>query len=270
MDHHSSLRESAGTAAPVRRTGGEGAAREGHYTERRLRTVAQAALLGGPLFLLGTVLHPERYGEGIAAAGYIYGITHDVQAFGLLLQVISLVSVYVLGAWRFGRGGVPAFFAALIGTLLWFGLIVIDGARNPVLARYAPETVHTPADLDPGVAMIVLPALLVFPVGYVLLPLLLARQGAKWTGLLLGIGAVVYTIGGLAIFALGPHSPAIQVLETTGALPYALGFVLLGWMWGHGRHEPGPLDSSNTEELRQSFPLQISRQDPDGMPHRAD
>lgn len=229
MNDHSPVRESAGTAAPVRSTGGEDAARYGHDTERRLRMVAQgAALLGAPLFLLGTVLHPARYGEGIAAAGYVYGITHDLQAIGLLLQAISLVSVYVLGAGRFGRSGVPAFFVALTGTLLWFGLIVIDGTRNPVLARYAPEIVHTFADHDPGVLIIVLPALLAFPVGYVLLGVLLARHGAKWTGLLLGIGAVVYTTGGWAIFALGPHSPAIQVLEVAGALPYALGFILLG------------------------------------------
>jgi hypothetical protein len=75
---------------------------------------------------------------------------------------------------------------------------------------------------------IVLPALILFPVGYVLLARLLAGLGATWPGILLGVGAVVYTIGGLAIFALGPHSPTIQILEVAGALPYALGFVLLG------------------------------------------
>jgi hypothetical protein len=59
------------------------------------------------------------------------------------------------------------------------GLIVADGTRNPVTAKYALELVHTTADFDPGGAIITLPALLVFPVGYVLLGRLLARHGAR-------------------------------------------------------------------------------------------
>ena len=37
-------------------------------------------------------------------------------------------------------------------------------------------------------AIISLPALLVFPVGYVLLALLLSRHGTRWPGLLVGVG----------------------------------------------------------------------------------
>lgn len=209
-------------------------------TRGRLRTVAKAtAVTGGPMFLLGVVLHPARDGAGIAAAGQVYGATHGLQAISLLLLAVSLVSVYALDAPRFGRRGLSAFLTAVAGTLLWFGLIVLDGTRNPVTARYAPDIVHTPADLDVGGAIIVLPALLVFPLGYALLALLLTRRGARWPGLLTGIGAVVYWTGGLAIFALGPYSPVIQALEVAGAVPYALGFVLLGRIWGHGRQRPG-------------------------------
>jgi uncharacterized BrkB/YihY/UPF0761 family membrane protein len=122
----------------------------------------------------------------------------------------------------------------LLGTLLWFGLIIFDGSHNPVMARLAPDIVHTPADLDVGGMIIVLPALLLLPTGYVLLSLLLPRHRMKWPALLLGAGAVVYTIGGLLIFALGPHSPLTQIFEVAGAVPYALGFVLLGWACGSG------------------------------------
>ncbi|MGH3978682.1 MAG: hypothetical protein ACRDRZ_06735 [Pseudonocardiaceae bacterium] len=201
----------------------------GSELPRRLRTIARAtAFVGGPLFLLGVLLHPARHGEGIQAVGQLYGITHAVQAIALLLQVVCLASVYQLTAARFGRRGLSAFGTALVGTVLWFGLIVLDGSRNPVTARYAPDIVHTPADLDIGGAMLVLPALLVFPLGYALLAALLIRHETIWTGLLLGVGALVYTAGGLAIFAFGPHSPLIQILEVAGAAPYALGFILLG------------------------------------------
>jgi hypothetical protein len=197
-------------------------------TRRQLRTVATAtALTGGPLFLLGVLLHPARDGAGIAAAGQTYGITHGLEAIGLLVAV-SLVSAYALDAGRFGGRGVSALLAAVVGTLLWFGLIVADGTRNPVTAKYAPELVHTTADFDPGGAIIILPALLVFPVGYVLLGRLLARHGARWPGLLVGVGAVVYWSGSIPLFAVGPRSPLTQVLEVAGAVPFALGFVLLG------------------------------------------
>lgn len=202
-------------------------------TRRPLRTVARAtALAGGPLFLLGVVLHPARDGAGIAAAGQVYGVTHGLQAISLLLLAVSLISVYVSAAEKLGRRGLTAFLTAVVGTLSWFGLIVLDGTRNPVMAQYAPDIVHTSADFDVGVAIIVLPALLVFPVGYVLLALLLTRHGIQWSGLLMGIGAVVYWSGAIPLFAVGPHSPVIQILEVVGAVPYALGFVLLGRIWG--------------------------------------
>jgi hypothetical protein len=198
-------------------------------TSPRLRRMAWVtALVGGPLFLVAVVLHPARDGIGVHAAGAMYGITHALQAMSLILQAVCLVSVYAAGVQRFGRRGIPAFLSALVGTLLWFGLIAIDGSRNPVVARYAPALVHSAADLEPGVAMIILPALVLFPIGYVLLARLLAGVGAKWPGLLLGVGAVLYVLGGLCIFALGPHSPLIRILEISGAVPYALGFVLLG------------------------------------------
>src|SRR4029453_16771461 len=141
---------------------------------------------------------------------------------------VSLVGAYVLDAASLGRRGPSAFLAAVVGTVLWFGLIVADGARNPVTAKYAPDLVHTTADFDPGGAIITLPALLVFPVGYVLLGRLLARHGVRRAGLLLGVGAVVYWSGSIPLFAVGPRSPLIQFLEVVGAVPFALGVVLLG------------------------------------------
>jgi hypothetical protein len=39
---------------------------------------------------------------------------------------------------------------------------------------------------------------------------------------------VVYWSGSVPLFAVGPRSPLTQVLEVAGAVPFALGFVLLG------------------------------------------
>ncbi|MFI6182982.1 hypothetical protein ACIA8R_46165 [Nonomuraea sp. NPDC051191] len=178
------------------------------------------AIAGAVLFLLGTILHPARDGHGMAVVVDRYGITHAIQAIGLALQAVALARL--TPARR-----LSAHHAALAGVLAWLALIVYDGSHNPVTARFAPELVHTSADLSPGGALFVLPGLLLFPAGYAILATSLARGGARWCALLLGIGALTYWLGGLLIFAAGPRSPFVQILEVIGAGLYALGFALL-------------------------------------------
>ncbi len=198
-------------------------------TRRQLRTMARlTALIGGPVFWLGTLLHPARDGWSIAAVGERYGLTHDIQAAGLLLQILCLASVIALGNHITGKRDLRAWYGALTGTLLWFALIIFDGAHNPVRAQYEPSLVHEPADLNTPAALIVFPALLAFPLGYVWLARTLDRHGLRWTGVLLGVGATVYTIGGLFIFTAGPRFGLIQIFEVAGATMYAAGYILLG------------------------------------------
>jgi hypothetical protein len=198
---------------------------------RRLRIVAKVtAFIGGPLFLLGTILHPARDGWGMAKVGQLYGVTHDIQAAGLLLQVVSLVSMLALGTRVHARRDLIGWYASMVGTLLWFALIVFDGSHNPVRAHYEPSLVHTPRDLDTGAAIIVFPALLIFPLGYALFALTLRRHEMTGVALLLSVGSLVYTVGGLFIFTSGPRFALIQIFEVAGALLYALGFILLGRM----------------------------------------
>lgn len=195
----------------------------------RLRTVARiTAFIGGPLFLLGTILHPARDGWGMAKVGQLYGVTHDIQAAGLLLQVISLASMLALGLRLQARRDLRGWYAALTGTILWFALIIYDGSHNPVRAHYEPSLVHTSGDIDAGAALIVFPALLIFPLGYALFAVMLNRRGMRTVALLLSVGSFIYTLGGLFIFTSGPDFPLIQIFEVAGAILYALGFILLG------------------------------------------
>lgn len=188
-----------------------------------------SAIIGGPFFLLTVVLHPARDGNDIAAHAGWYILTHTLEATSLLVLAISIAGVQALATRGLGSRAQAAILTALVGTILWFGLIVYDGSHNPATAMYAPERVHTAADIDVEGGTIVLAANIVFPLGYLLLAVLLARAGQLWTGLLLGFGAVVYALGGtLAIFVLGPHSMITSVFEIAGAAPLALGFVLLG------------------------------------------
>jgi hypothetical protein len=195
----------------------------------RLVNIAKAsAFVGGPVFLVGTILHPARDGWGMAKVGQLYGVTHDIQAAGLLLQTISLTSLIALGVLTKAKKDLVGWYAALIGTLLWFALIVFDGAHNPVRAHYEPSLVHTPRDIDAGSALIVFPALLIFPLGYVLLAIVLRRHGKALAAASLAVGSVVYTIGGLFIFTAGPKFGLIQIFEVAGAALYAFGYAILG------------------------------------------
>ncbi len=201
-------------------------------TIRRLRAITiVAAIAGSVIFLAAVVVHPKRDGTDIAEVGQLYGLTHGVEAVGLILQVIALCGVLALSINHVRPRDLTAIVTALLGTVWYFGLIVVDGTRNPVTARYAPTLVHTAADIDTGTAIIVLPALLLFPLGHVLLGLHLGRHGARRAGLFLGAGAVIYITGGFAIFGLGPTSPAIEVLEIIGAIPYSLGVIMTARFW---------------------------------------
>lgn len=203
------------------------------------------AMIGGPLFLLSVILHPARDGHSIAADAQWYAFTHSVEAISLLIQATCLAGILAVGMRRFGPRGLTAVYTAMVGTMLWFGLIIFDGGHNTVVARFTPELVHTSGDLDIEGGMIVLTANVLFPLGYVLLALLLRRYGQRRTGLLLGFGGVLYAIGGTAsLFGFGPHSMITSVIEIAGAAPYALGYVLLGRAFGgdtRRRQRVGPV-----------------------------
>jgi hypothetical protein len=197
---------------------------------RFIRSVAKlTGIIGGPLFLLSVIVHPARDGHDIAANASWYIFTHTMEAVSLLILTICLASVLALSTRRLRPGRLAAILTALVGTVLWFGLIVYDGSHNPATAMYAPDRVHTSADVDFEGGTIVLTANILFPLGYVLLAVLLGRYGQRWTGLLLGFGGVVYALGGtVSLFGLGPHSMITSAVEIVGAAPLALGYVMLG------------------------------------------
>jgi len=134
---------------------------------RLVRTIVRlTATIGGPLFLVTVILHPARDGHDIAAHAGWYAFTHSMEAISLLIQAICLAGALALGMGGLRARGLAAWFTALAGTVLWFGLIVYDGGHNPVTARYAPDLVHTSGDLDIEGGIIVLAANVLFPYGY--------------------------------------------------------------------------------------------------------
>lgn len=184
-----------------------------------------AALAGAGFFLVGTVLHPARDGAGVLEAGPLYGFTHSLQAVGLVFVGVAIANLTIARVDTSGVSG--AGNLALIGTMWWLALIVYDGAHNPATAAYAPELVHSPDGLEPGAGLIVGPALILFPAGFIWLGRALARGGHGASGWLMGGGALTYTIGGAMIFPLGPESALIQAFEVLGVSAHTVGLVLM-------------------------------------------
>jgi hypothetical protein len=129
---------------------------------------------------------------------------------------------------------------AFFGQVFYICLLVVDGLLNPVLAQFAPETVHSGADIDPNSLTIVLPALLLFFLGYIVFgtSLLSAKAQPRLGSWLITLGAPIYIVGGISIFIIGPASPLVSLIEMAGAIPLGLGYILLGFNQRSGVNLP--------------------------------
>jgi hypothetical protein len=189
-----------------------------------------ASILGGVFFGVAVMLHPLRDGISILNSGVAYGAIHNLGVFGLMFQLLGLIGLYIREADALDQRGLNSFIVVFFGQLLYICLLVVDGLRNPLLAKYAPATVHTFADNDPNQLTIVVPALLLFALGYIVFgsSLLSAKTEPRLGSWLITVGAPVYIIGGINIFIIGPASPIISMIEVSGAIPLAIGYILLG------------------------------------------
>ncbi len=190
-----------------------------------------ASIVGGVLFGVAVVLHPLRDGNSIFNSGVAYGAIHNVGVFGLMLQLFGLVGLYIREADTMGKRGLTSFVVVFFGQVFYICLLVVDGLRNPLLARFAPDAVHTVADSDPNLFAMTLPALGLFFLGYILfgVNLLHTKSLPRLGILLMAIGGPIYIIGGVNIFILGPASPIVSLIEILGAVPLGIGYLLLGF-----------------------------------------
>jgi hypothetical protein len=189
-----------------------------------------ASILGGLLFGAAVVLHPLRDGVSVFNSGAAYGAIHNLGAFGLMFQLLGLVGLYIREAEALGQPGLTSFIVAFFGQVLWAVGLALDGAVNPLLAQFTPETVHT-SDAYPNQLLIGVPALALFLLGYILFGanLLRARVQPRLGSLLITIGAPLYVVGGISLFVLGPASPIVSLIEILGAIPFSAGYIFLGF-----------------------------------------
>lgn len=202
-----------------------------------------AAMLGGLLFAIGIPLHPLRFGEAVHNSPY--AAIHTLIAMSLMLALLGLVGVCVRQGERLGTIGLAGYFIAFIGHTLTLAGLMTEGFMWPAVAVYDPAAVHSfDASTPLGQAIslltpIFLGGLVFFAIGYALLGGATMRAGIlpRRAGLLVAVGAVLYAAGDFSLPILGTHSLLVTVIETSGAIPFGLGFVWMGYaLW---RRRPG-------------------------------
>ena len=192
-----------------------------------------ASMLGGLLFALGITIHPLRHGQAVNESPY--SAIHVLIAVALMLVLFGLVGLYARQLEQLGRPGLYGFILAFIGNVWTYGLIITEGFMWPAVGLYDPAAVHNFGPNGVGargssLLLIFFVGLAFFAVGYTLFGLVTMRAGVlpRWGGLLLAIGALLYVVGGFSLPVFGPESAMVTIIETTGALPFSLGFIWLG------------------------------------------
>jgi hypothetical protein len=199
-----------------------------------IRWSGLACILGGVLFPISIAIHPLRDGPGVNNSPY--SAIHVLIAVALMLVLFGLLGLYLRQAEKIGLTG---FILAFIGTVLTYGLIVIEGFSWPTVGFYNPEAVH---NFDPSLAaprgsslvFIFVLGVAIFAVGYIMFGIatMRARVLPRLGGLLIAIGAPIYFLGAPAIPVLGPESVIVTVIETIGATAFGAGFAWLGYsLW---------------------------------------
>jgi hypothetical protein len=209
-----------------------------------------ASMAGGLLVAIAIPLHPLRYGQAVIHSPY--SAIHVLIALGLLLALLGLMGIYIAQVEPVGRLGLSGFLLAFVGHALTLGGLMTEGFLWPAVGFYDPASVHT-FDLTAGVGQVIslltfifLGGVALFAVGYALFGLATMRAGVlpRWSGVLVALGAVLYSAGDFSLPALGAHSPLVTVIESSGAIPFGLGFIWLGHaLWTGARGGVGSSDS---------------------------
>ncbi len=147
--------------------------------------------------------------------------------------ILSVFGLTMLAARLSGAGwvGLGGYLLALVGSLLYFGLLYVEAWLSPHLVALGPEGEQLLAMDGPvftgSLGTVMMLAVLCFAVGFVLLGIAVWQDGGlpKWAGLLL-------ILGGLAM----PFSPPLPfLLFQAGAVLLGAGEAWLGWtLWSGG------------------------------------
>ena len=196
-----------------------------------IRGSGLAFILGGVSFGLFMLLHPvDQLAGAHGAESATWVPAHTFHFLGALFTLFGLVGLYAGRMKETGWLGLLAFVVAFIGTAMFVGTGMITAYLWPVIARTAPTFVDPdgPMFTDPLAFGTISATYGFLAVGYILLGIVIlrARILARWAGLLLIVGVVLFSV------PVSPVGPAPWIVRVIGALVFGAGLAWLGYaLW---------------------------------------
>ena len=196
-----------------------------------IRASGLATIVGGILFALFPVLHPDH-----SAAGYtswVWVPVHMMPNVGAILVLFGLVGLLARQLERAGLFGVVAFVVAFIGTASFVMGAMIEAFMIPFMGLQTPEIVDGPPPPGVGEAFLIIGIL--FALGHVLLGIATYRAGVvpRSVGTLMVLGGIAL----LVLERIGGIMLQLDFLWVVGPVMLGAGLAWLGYALWSGTPE---------------------------------
>jgi hypothetical protein len=180
-----------------------------------IRASGVATIVGGILFALFPLLHPDHTAAGYTS--WIWVPAHMAPNVGAILVLFGLVGLLARQLERAGLFGVIAFVVAFIGTASFVMGAMIEAFIIPFMGLQTPDVVDGPPPPGIGEAFMVITTL--FAVGYLVLGIATYRAAVlpRNVGLLLIVGALANVV-----------LPKLGAIDLSLDALWVVGFVLFG------------------------------------------
>lgn len=214
------------------------------FTQNLIRWSGAFAILGGILFPLAALIHPN--GEDLASVLMpLWVPAHLLGWVSTTLMHIGLVGLYARQVERAGWLGLLGFILAFVGGAFAITIQYLTSTVIPLVARQAPalfdQAMRPPAFAPPLFV-------LGFVLGHFLFGLATARAGVlpRWSGYLVIIGIALFFLGELAFLGQDITAPAVKQffdllhrlrpLILLGDAAFGLGLAWMGYaVWSEKR-----------------------------------
>ena len=197
-----------------------------------IRASGLATIVGGALFALFPLLHPDHTAAGYTS--WVWVPVHMMPNIGAILVLFGLVGLLARQLERAGLFGVIAFVVAFVGTASFVMGAMIEAFIIPFMGLQTPEIVD--GSPPPGVGEAFLIIGILFALGHVLLGIATYRAGVvpRSVGTLMVVGGlsllILERIGGIML--------ELDFLWVVGPVLLGAGLAWLGYSLWSGTPEP--------------------------------
>lgn len=196
-----------------------------------IRASGLATIVGGILFALFPLLHPDHTAAGYTS--WLWVPAHMSPNIGAILVLFGLVGLLVRQLERAGLFGVIAFVVAFIGTASFVMGAMIEAFIIPFMGLQTPDMVEGPPPPGVGEAFMIITTL--FSAGYLVLAI--ATYRARVLPRNVGVLLIVGTLANMVLPKLGAIDLSLDPLWVVGFVLFGAAIAFLGYALWSGTPE---------------------------------